>query len=410
MKRGLAVMLVATTLGACGGDGNGSGGEQPASAITTKTELGEALFSDVNLSANRNQSCATCHNPDHAFSDDRKNPFGEIAAVSTGDDGTSLGVRNAPTATYAAFAPEFHKEGTRPIDFIEFKEYQGPLGGQFVDGRAQGLAEQAMGPPVNPIEMGMADKAAVVTRLQENPRYVEAFQDLYGEDVLDDVDRAYRAMADSIAVFERTEEFAPFDSRYDRALEGDYEFTPKEKRGRDLFFSRKTNCFLCHQRKAEGAKQETFTGYEYHNIGVPANIALQDRRSGEALPPDAGLLDNPEINDEAHEGKFKVPTLRNVAVTEPYMHNGVFQDLETVVAFYDHMHSRVTDGPVRRPLNPETGDLWGEPEVDANIAPGLAFGNPLDDGQVEALVCFLRTLTDRRYEHLIEKKGIACGH
>ncbi|MCG7957383.1 MAG: methylamine utilization protein MauG, partial [Candidatus Thiodiazotropha endolucinida] len=92
--------------------------------MTSKEALGEALFSDVNLSVNRTQACSTCHNPDRAFIDDRLDAFGEIGAVSLGDDGISLGDRNTPSAAYAAFSPEFY-EGTRDRLNSDAGQYQG---------------------------------------------------------------------------------------------------------------------------------------------------------------------------------------------------------------------------------------------------------------------------------------------
>jgi len=94
-----------------------------------------------------------------------------------------------------------------------------------------------------------------------------------------------------------------------------------------------------------------------------------------------------------------VPTLRNVAVTAPYMHNGVFKDLRTVVLFYDKFNSR----SAKRQVNPETGEPWGEPEVPGTLSTEeLEHGPALKDQRIDALVAFLKTLTDRRYEHLLE--------
>ncbi len=134
----------------------------------TPEALGERLFFDVNLSANRTQSCASCHNPETGFAD----PSG---MASRGDDGVSLGDRNAPTATYAALMPAFHRtpEGAWK-------------GGLFLDGRAATLEDQAAGPPLNPAEMGLPDKAAVAARLREDPAYAAAFPALFGTGVLDD--------------------------------------------------------------------------------------------------------------------------------------------------------------------------------------------------------------------------------
>jgi cytochrome c peroxidase len=356
-----------------------------AATYEQKQQLGMQLFFDVSLSANRTQSCATCHQPDRAFIDPRG--IGVEAAASRGDDGHSLGDRNTPTASYAATIPAFHR-----------KENGVYAGGLFWDGRANSLADQAAGPPLNPIEMGMANESAVAARLQENPGYVEAFKRLYGEAVFTDPGQAYAAMTDALAAFEQTDFFAPYDSKYDRQLRGEYEFTPEEELGRTLFFSQQfTNCNQCHQLQATpNHRNEVFSNFEYHNIGVPPNKAL--RAVNGVSQVDEGLLLHPEVNDPAQRGKFRTPTLRNVAVTAPYMHNGVFSDLRTVVLFYNKYNSRAA----RRQINPETGEGWAEPEVPQNLSMELLeIGPALDDRRVDALVAFLKTLTDQRYEHLL---------
>jgi len=362
-----------------------------AAEIASAEQLGQMLFFDVNLSKNRTQSCATCHDPGRAFTDGRDNGVG--GAVSLGDDGRSLGDRNAPSAAYARFSPPFHRGADG--------KYRG---GQFHDGRAATLAEQAGGPPLNPAEMAMPDKAAVLERLREDPIYVDAFERLYGKGILTDSERAYASMAASIAAFEQTDLFAPFDSRYDRFLRGELELTPEEELGRTLFFSRQfTNCNLCHQlNRLPGTEGETFTSYEFHNIGVPANHAIRTRNGMGPETVDHGLLANPAATDAAQDGRFKVPTLRNVAVTSPYMHNGVFRDLRTVILFYNKYNSR----SARRQINPETGAGWDAPEVAETLAlEELETGPALDDRRIDALVAFLRTLTDRRYEHLLERSA-----
>ena len=367
-------------------DRSGAVSETPA-PFASEAALGEALFFDTNLSKNRSQACATCHNPDFAFVDPRETEAG--LAVSLGDDGISLGDRNAPTAAYARFSPPFHR--------TEEGFY---VGGQFLDGREPDLAGQAGGPPLNPIEMGMADKESVVGRLEENPRYVASFKSLYGESVFDDPEAAYAAMTRSIAAFEETPFFAPFDSKYDRFLRGEEKLSDQEELGRLLFFSQQfTNCNLCHQlRRSAIAPDETFSNYEYHNIGIPKNRAARALNGVAEDFVDHGLLNNPAVDDPAEDGKFKVPTLRNVAVTGPYMHNGVFKDLRTAVLFYNKYNSK----SAKRQINPETGEPWGDPEVPGTLSmEELTHGPALDDKRIDALVAFLKTLTDRRYEHLL---------
>ncbi|UTV97791.1 methylamine utilization protein MauG [Marinomonas rhizomae] len=357
--------------------------ELPIAMTDPKAMLGAQLFFDTNLSKERNQSCGTCHDIANGFVDKRRDAL--FGAVSLGSDRLSMGSRNTPTAAYAAFSPAFHR--------MSNGEYRG---GQFLDGRASGLAQQAEGPFLNPLEMALPDGAAVVNRVRENERYESLFNSIYGQDVLNDPMKGYAAITDSIASFEKTAMFMPFDSKYDRALRGEIALTPQEELGKTLFFSQQfTNCNACHQLSSSPLNdQETFTNYEYRNIGVPANpdVLHQNGRR------DLGLLDNPTIDDEKQAGKFKVPSLRNVAVTGPYMHNGVFTDLRTVVLFYDKYNNP------SRTENPETGKAWAEPEVSENIdLENLQKGPALPDRRVDAIVAFLKTLTDQRYEYLLEE-------
>ena len=272
----------------------------------------------------------------------------------------------------------------------------------FWDGREPDLEGQAGGPPLNPIEMGMPDRASVVVRLRENPDYVTSMTELFGPQVFDDPETAYGAMTQAIAAYERTPEFAPFDSKYDRYLRGEYQLTRDEELGRLLFFSEQfTNCNLCHQLSRNPLdQQETFTNYQYHNIGTPVNRAARVVNGSPPLMIDAGLLANPGVKDPAQIGKFKVPTLRNVAVTAPYMHNGVFEDLRTVILFYNKYNTT----SAARQINPETEQPWRMPEVPATLAvKELTTGPALEDDRIDALVAFLKTLTDARYEHLLEE-------
>ncbi|MFW2606221.1 cytochrome-c peroxidase [Aliarcobacter butzleri] len=350
-----------------------------------KEDLGRILFFDVNLSKNRTQSCATCHNPDAGFVDDRDNGVKKMASL--GDDGKSLGDRQAPTASYAKFSPVFHFDE-------KTKKY---VGGQFWDGREATLEGQAGGPPLNPVEMGMSDKKAVVDRLKENSLYVDSFKKIFGADIFKNDDKAYEAMTIAIASFERTDEFSPFDSKYDRYLKGEYDLTPLEDLGKSIFFSNNNNsCANCHVLKGEDKEGETFTNYQYHNIGTPANNELRAKNGVKAI--DEGLLANSNVSDVAQKGKHKVPTLRNVAVTGPYMHNGVFKDLKTVVEFYDKYNNK------DRNIDPETNKPWDEPEVKDNISLQELKANKLTDRKVEALVAFMKLLTDKKYEHLLEEQ------
>ncbi|RBQ28955.1 cytochrome-c peroxidase [Aliarcobacter vitoriensis] len=350
----------------------------------SKDELGRALFFDTNLSKNRTQSCATCHNPEYAFTDNRDNGISKMASL--GDDGKSLGDRQAPTAMYAKFSPKFHLN--------EKKGFY--TGGQFWDGRETDLEGQAGGPPLNPIEMGMSSKKEVVDRIKENSFYIDTFKNLFGNEIFKDNDKAYEAMTIAIASYERTEEFSPFDSKYDRYLKGEYDLTPLEDLGKSIFFSNNNNsCANCHVLKGEDKAGETFTNYEYHNIGTPINYELRAKNGVTAI--DDGLLAHPQIDDINQKGKHKTPTLRNVAITAPYMHNGIFKDLKTVVEFYDKYNNK------DRTINKETGKNWDEPEVKDTISLNELKAIKLTDRKVDALVAFMKLLTDKKYEHLLEE-------
>lgn len=391
LTHGVAAVSVALALSI----GNASAEDLPTLPTDKATleGLGAALFFDENLSKNRTMSCSTCHAPEAGFTDPRSNGLDGLPgrATSLGDDGTSIGDRNAPTASYAALTPKFHKNK----DGLW-------VGGQFLDGREPDLEGQAGGPPLNPLEMGMESKQAVIERLLENDDYVNGFKLLYGEAIFDNSDKAYRAMTEAIAAFERTDYFSPFDSKYDRYLRGEVEFSRDEELGRTLFFSQQfTNCNLCHQlHKRPGVEKETFSNYQYFNIGVPENKALRAANGVGIGTIDRGLLSNGQVTNKAFDGKYKTTTLRNVAVTGPYMHNGIFENLETVVRFYNRYNSKSAAAQI----NPETGKPWGDPEVPATLdVKELTHGPALEDVRVKALVAFLKTLTDKRYEHLLEE-------
>jgi len=357
-----------------------------AAAPDELASLGQALFFDTHLSANRTQSCASCHDPEHAFIDGRDN--GVAGAVSLGDDGSSLGDRNTPSAAYAFLVPDFHQDDTG-----EF------IGGYFHDGRAVTIVDQAGQPFVNPIEMGLPDNAAVVERVRENPSYVAAFKSIYGSSIFSNTERAFRAITESLVAFESTALFAPFDSRYDRFLRGEYQMTEEEELGRKLFFSQMVNCSSCHLLDTlNTSTRETFSNHQYHNIGVPTNTRARQKNGVAVSHRDLGLLENPAVEDPAQAGKFRVPSLRNIAVTGPYMHNGVFQDLSTAVLFY----GKFTLGGQQSQTNPETGEPWGDAEVPETVNLHLLEdGQPINSDRTAVLVAFLETLTDQRYESLL---------
>ena len=344
--------------------------------------LGEVFFFDKSLSHNKTQSCSTCHMPAAAFADLRQNDIAHM--VSQGDDPTKFGNRNTPTALYAKYSPSFHFDE-------KINDY---VGGQFWDGRAKDLAEQAGGPPLNHVEMGMKDKADLVKRIEENQAVKDYITKYFGAEIWKDNQKIYAIMEQALATFEHLDLFSQFSSKYDRTLAGKDTLTEQESLGKELFFDKeKTNCSNCHQLQTADHDEETFTNYRYFNLGVPKNEALIAHNKLDNNWIDNGLLDNPMVKgDEKQKGKFKVPTLRNVAVTAPYMHNGVFKELRTVLLFLDSYNN-----PARK-INPETSKPWDLPEYAPTVSHDALKGKPLTDTEIDALESFLKTLTDAPYE------------
>lgn len=349
-----------------------------------KALMGQILFFDKMLSHSGSQNCAACHNPDKAFIDDRETPA--KGAVSQGDNPLKFGKRNSPTMLYAKYTPHFHFDE-------KTQEY---VGGQFWDGRAASLSEQAGMPPIDPAEMGMPDKLAVAKRLYSLPMYQQFFSQLYGQDVWSSYEQVYAAMEDAIATFQLEKKLlAPFDSKYDLFLSGKATLNEKEEKGRALFFDKsQTNCSSCHQLHENSQhKEETFSNYRYYNLGVPSNPTLIEINGFEPNFIDFGLYENAKVKgDENQKGKFKTPTLRNVAITAPYMHNGVFKELKTVLLFLDSYNN-----PERK-INPETNLPWQSAEYAPTIAHEKLKSKPLSNEEIDALEAFLHTLTDERYQ------------
>ena len=370
------IMLAMCILGGCAGSqreilkgkDSGPGTQSVDPELSTKERLGKLLFFEENLSTPPGQACSTCHAPEVAFAD----PEYELP-VSRGARPDLYGNRNDMPVAYAAFVP--------PLSFDEEEEVW--VGGLFWDGRANTLAEQAQGPPLNPLEMANPDTLTIVEKLRALD-CAGLFTQVYGPEALSNPHEAYTNMADAIEAFEKTSEVNPFSSKYDHWLRGEAELSEQELRGLTLFEAEeKGNCAACHpSRPADDGTPPLFTDFTYDNLGVPRN----PENPFYSLPPDL----NPDgfafidlglgktVNDPEQNGKFRVPTLRNIAVTPPYMHNGVFKTLFSVVAFYN---TRDVAG-------------WPVPEVSENVNMAELGDLELSNQELEDLVAFLRTLTD----------------
>ena len=264
--------------------------EKAAEATSQLPLLGKKLFFDPILSKDGTVSCASCHKPDHAFSDDKPLSIGV---------GGQKGERNTPTVWNSA-----------------------KLKLLFWDGRAASLEEQAIGPITNPKEMGETIEN-VLKKLNANEFYKKDFQSIFGESPI-----TQAQLSGAISAFERI--LISHDSDYDRYISGvSMALSPSSERGWNLFFG-KAMCSECHTGS-------DFTDGDFHNIGLP-------------ITNDTGRAKISGKKEDTR--KFKTPTLREVALTAPYFHNGQFETLEQVVAFYNAGGGKDEfKDPLKKPLN-----------------------------------------------------------
>lgn len=358
----------------------------PAKAIGRKAELGKALFFDTNLSSPPGQACASCHDPKAFFADpdpSKPTPEGVIEG--------RFGPRNAPTVMYARKAPAFH-----------FDQGEGLfVGGQFDDGRARNLRAQAQQPFLQPLEMNNQSPEQVVAKVRA-ASYADVFRKVYGKDSLDKPEKAFKRIAEAIAAFEKTRRFAPMSSKFDAYLLGKARFSVQERRGRSIFEDEdKGNCAACHPSRPSnrGAQRPLFTDFTYDNLGVPRNPENGFYRQPAEFNPDGyGFVDlglGGHVQRASENGKFKVPTLRNIAKTAPYMHNGYFKTLRGVVDFYNtrDVKPRCQSDWVTEAQALSQG-CWPAPEVAANVNHDELGRLGLSEQDVDDLVAFLKTLTD----------------
>lgn len=336
--------------------------------LTKKESLGKKLFFDKNLSTPVGQSCADCHAPETGFA----NPNPDYP-VSQGVHKDRFGNRNDLPAAYAAFSPPFHYDPNEELY----------VGGQFWDGRAADLAEQAKGPFLNALEMANPDEKTVVDKVR-NSEYADHFKEVFGADAFDDPNKAYDMIADALAEYEKSSEVNQFSSKYDLYLAGKADLTEQEQRGLELFEDEdKGNCAECHpSQPGDDGTPPLFTDFTYDNLGVPQNPENPFYYLPKELNPDGvyfidlGL--GGELNKPSENGKFKVPSLRNIAKTTPYLHNGIFKNLRQVVVFYN-----------TRDIGP-----WAPPEVRANVNREELGDLGLTEQEVDDIVAFMQTLTD----------------
>jgi cytochrome c peroxidase len=359
--------------------------EEPDSLTKQKVQLGREVFRDSNLSEPAGQSCGDCHHANRAFT--------TPGATSAGANPQLFGFRNAPAITYSLYTP--------PLEKAVEAGATGYMGGLFRDGHAPTLEAQVAFPLTNPVEMANPDMATVVAKVAA-ASYAPTFQQIYGSDVFANEDTAVAAIEDAIATYERASEFRRFDSKYDAYWAGTATLTDSEERGREIFIDpTRGNCALCHLPQADKVvRHALFTDYGYDNVGVPRNPANHYYKMPPDINPDGrrfvdlGLMRVLPKHDHA-EGQFKSPSLRNVAISGPYMHNGYFKTLRGVLDFYNtrDVKPRCAD-KFTSEADAEAQGCWPEPEVKENVNRD-DFGNlKLSDQDIDDLLAFLNTLTD----------------
>lgn len=354
--------------------------------MSAAAELGARLFTDTTLSSTGAMSCASCHdaNNHHAAPDTRSVPAGANPGHEAG--------RQAPSLQYLRFNTRFAfaADGT-------------PTGGFTWDGRAATLADQASGPLLNPNEMANTSIEDVVAKLKRSANAAE-FQKVFGSDILDRPADAFARLLFALQQYQLEDpDFAPFSSKYDLWLAGKAQLTASELKGMALFNDpSKGNCAACHVSAGVGGNPPLFTDNTFDALGVPRNPEIQ--ANADASYYDLGLC-GPTRADLAAQtnlcGAFRVPTLRNVARTAPYFHNGAIKTLADAVRFYvrrdtnpEEWYPTDSNGVVQKfnDLPPAYRANVNTTEAPYNRKPGDA--PALSESEIADVVAFLNTLTD----------------
>lgn len=395
----------------------------PAGPLSVMAELGRQVFFDPSLSSSGKLSCASCHDPSHAFG-----PPADLPVMNGGPDLSRQGVRAVPSLTYLERQPAFsigpdneqnenvtigqlvalsrdapRVQKTAPAA-SQSANNMVPQGGLFWDGRANTLQDQASAPLLDPREMDGGSVEAVAAKLQRAP-YASRMKELFGPSVFDDARFAVAEVLFAVGRYQIEEpSFHPYTSKFDYWLEGKTRFTPSEMRGYTLFNDpAKANCAGCHvDQVSRDGLPPLFTDHQFEALGAPRNTALMV--NGDAEYFDLGICGPYRTDmsaDSQYCGLFLTPTLRNVATRQVFFHNGGFRTLQQVLDFYDFRDTepqkvyplgangevhKFDDLPARYRSNVDITD----PPFDRKLGEPPAM-TPQDEADI---IAFLGTLTD----------------
>jgi cytochrome c peroxidase len=362
------------------------------------TAIGRRMFLDPSLSASGKMSCASCHSPLHAFG-----PPNSLSVQLGGKDLLQSGIRAVPSLKYLQATPQFTDHFFDSDHAADDSVDNGPTGGLTWDGRVDRGRGQARIPLLSAFEMANRDPAEFAARLRCTP-YAGEFRPIFGDTVLADPEKTFEAALEALEVYQQSSaEFYPYSSKYDSYLAGKAELTAQERRGLSLFEDpAKGNCARCHvSARGKDGTPPQFTDYGLVAIGAPRNAAIPANQDPSFF--DLGLCGplRGDLRDRAEYcGRFKTPSLRNVATRRVFLHNGSFHTLRQVMEFYvqrdtnpEKWYPRDANGNARK-----FDDLPAAYRVNVDVEPPFG-GHPgdrpaLSDDEIDDVVAFMRTLTD----------------
>jgi cytochrome c peroxidase len=366
-------------------------------ALTAREKVGQSIFLDTTLSNPPGTSCASCHDPATAFSGNN----GSDSGVARGSRPGHFARRNAPSVAYLKYVPPFHFALEDDDDTAE-----SPFGGLTWSGRADTVAEFARLPLLDADEMNNASEAEIARKLRAAPYAADLAREFPG--ALETPASAMKALGEALQAFLTSETMSPFTSKFDDFLRGKVQLSPLEMKGLAAFENRARGaCKSCHMMYERSNRPESslFTNYSYDAVGVPRNRAIA--ANADAKRYDLGLCERTQkkvpSSDEKWCGSFRIPSLRNVAVRQRFMHNGFFSKLRDVVAFYA-TRSTSPDRwyPHGAPFD-DTPDRYRRNVNTLSFPYNRHEGDPpaMDDADIDAIVAFLQTLTDEPYRSRI---------